>query len=138
MSLKRDDEYKEWLSTLKVGDNFKIPTRYGSRGYEVYKISRETATRFFYWLNKSTNYEGSFRKSDGLIIGSNDGTRFGSSNHAMKITEADLAATYKRSLVKYLNDKNWEKFSTDHLKQVYDLMEVIEHEHLEEKEGETK
>lgn len=137
MSL-RNDEYKDWLSTLKVGDNFKIQSRFSSRGYDVYKIIRETKTRFFYWKNKATNYEGSFRKSDGLVIGSNDGGRFSSNSYVMKITEADLAATYKRSLVKYLNDKHWEKFSADHLKQVYDLVELIEHEHLEEKEGEPK
>ena len=135
MSL-RNDEYKDWLSTLKVGDNFKVPTSYGSRGYSVYKISRETNTRFFYWKNKATNYEGSFRKSDGLIIGSNDGGRFSSNSYAMKITEADLAATYKRSLLKYIHDKDWAKFTSEQLKQVYDLTEMLEQDHATKDEGE--
>ena len=130
------EEENEWLSQLKVGDNFKLSERHSSRGYTVYKISRETKSRFFYWINAAVKCEGSFRKSDGLVIGSNDGGRFSYPIYAKKITQADLDYTYRRSLLIYVERKQWEKFSTDQLKCVYDLVELLEGELKTKEQGE--
>jgi hypothetical protein len=86
------------LVGLKIGDTIKCLQAYTRDAYDMFKVERLTDTRAVCSaIGAVTNYQGSFKLDNGLMIGSGDNwnRRYGSI-----ATEADFAAIAMRNRIR--------------------------------------
>lgn len=68
---KKQDEHREWLDSLKPGDEAAIIGSGLRRNYEIAKVTRRTKTQII--IKSSSPYEVRIRADTGFVIGSSYG-----------------------------------------------------------------
>lgn len=107
---------REWLATLKPGDQFAVSSRYGNR-YTISTVSRVTKTQVITPRGMS---EARFNRESGRLVGSDSYDRI------EPVTPAILEAIDRAELTEWLQHKlPRKKFTTAQLRALHAYVQEI-------------
>ena len=109
------EEYKNWLSTLKVGDQVAVSNRW-VKTFSTYTIKRETATLFIGFKKvKGIEVEVRFKKGSGFVAGTDQ--------RIQPITQQVIDTNEHANLASWLVSVSAKKLTTEQLKAMRDAFE---------------